>query len=641
MGFENFSWFLRKIVVLTVCAGPVLYGAASAQENDFRRALGVISNKFHRKFPYLQGEVVAIKGADIFLSIGQGDGASKGIRFTVLRKGAPFRHPVTGVVLGTLEEQIGLAEVVEVRENFSVARMTKLFLGKNRTPKVKDKVRLSSAKIQIAVLPFFNKTKEPLSMEVVTREFSRILMSKGRFDIYDVDRLQVWLLESGIALDRVLKGGNSAKLRSQVRRDYVIQNTIRDVRGKKVIASRLYSLKEDREVFSAVAISSDLPFEQLAPKVQALRRRGEGRPIIAPNQSFAVARSGTPGGRSSKAFVFSDLEVRGVTIADVNKDGKNEVVVIGTHKVVVYQLSGSRMRELARFDEGGGNDFRWLDVGDMNGNGSPEIYINNYHGDTIYSMVLEMRGNKFVKLLSNQDVFFRLIRTRSANGKVKLADKDAFLLLGQYSGFDTPLSGPVYRFRWSSRNKLIRAAEYTLPEGLGILGVALWDSDGDGTPEVVELGNDDFLRVYSRHGEERFKSGTRYGASVHVFQTELLGAENPEDNPVLRIRPRLLVVDTDRDGVSEVLTVVNEYAGTRFVPGLGISSGLIASLIWDGSGLSEIWRTKKLDGGVSDFAIGDADNDGVNDLLVVSSVAGIGALYTDTRTTFHLYQLAR
>ena len=639
MSFKKFWRFFRKAAILAVCAGLVLFGGATAQENDFRRALGVISDKFHQKFPYLQGEVVAVKGADIFLSVGKTDRAIKGNRLTVFRKGAPFRHPVTGVVLGTLEEEIGLAEIVEVREKFSIARMTKISSGKNRTPRVKDKVRLSSAKIRIAVLPFLNQTKEPLSTEIVTREFSRLLLSKGRFGIYDVDRLQVWLLESGIAVDQLLKGKNAAKLKSQIRRDFVIQNTIRDVRGKKVMTSRLISLKEGRELFSAVAIAGDLPFEQLAPKEQALRRKGDRRPQSAPNQSFIVTQSGiSSAGRFARSFVFSDLEVRGIAIADVNKDGKNEVVVIGTHQVIVYQLSGSRIRELARFDEGVGNDFRWLDVGDMNGNGLPEIYVANYRGDSLYSMVLEMQGNKFVKLASNQNIFFRLLRARSSNAKVKLSDKDAFILLGQYAGFDSPLDGPVYRFRWSSRNKLIRSAEYALPQDLEILGFALWDLDGDGTPEVVEIGNDDLLRVYSRRGEVRFTSASRYGAPLHVFETELSGRGVEVDNPVLRISTRLLVVDTDNDGVSELLTVANEYSGSRLVPGLGISTGLIVSLVWDGSGLSEIWRSKKLDGGVSDFAFGDADNDGVNDLIVVS--VGSGRFFSGKRTTIFLYRLA-
>ena len=88
------------------------------------------------------------------------------------------------------------------------------------------------------------------------------------------------------------------------------------------------------------------------------------------------------------------------------------------------------------------------------------------------------------------------------------------------------------------------------------------------------------------------------------------------------IRSRVLVEDVDRDGVDEVLVIKNEYA-SAIAPGLGVSSGQIASLVWDGGGLYETWRSRKLGGGVVDFAFGDADNDGFADLVVAATSSGL------------------
>ncbi|MCY3822580.1 MAG: hypothetical protein OXG62_01780, partial [Nitrospinae bacterium] len=76
--------------------------------------------------------------------------------------------------------------------------------------------------------------------------------------------------------------------------------------------------------------------------------------------------------------------------------------------------------------------------------------------------------------------------------------------------------------------------------------------------------------------------------------------------------------DVDRDEVDEVLVIHNEYAAI-LAPGLGISEGQIASLVWDGSGLYETWRTRKMSNGIVDFALGDADNDGFDDLVVATT----------------------
>ena len=217
-------------------------GSIHAQENDYRKALGLISDKLHQRFPNLRGAVVAVKGRDLYLSLGGKDEVVKGVKLNVYREGAPFRHPATGVVLGKLEEEIGEVEVVEVREKFSIARLVRLAPGGQFSPRVKDTVRMSASKVRLAILPFVNQTKEAISMETLTRELGRQLLRSGRFDVYDVDRLQVWLLETGIATDEILKSKNPIRLRNQVRGDMALENELREIRGKKILSTRLLSL---------------------------------------------------------------------------------------------------------------------------------------------------------------------------------------------------------------------------------------------------------------------------------------------------------------------------------------------------------------------------------------------------------------
>ena len=47
------------------------------------------------------------------------------------------------------------------------------------------------------------------------------------------------------------------------------------------------------------------------------------------------------------------------------------------------------------------------------------------------------------------------------------------------------------------------------------------------------------------------------------------------------------------------------------------TGGQIEALIWDGMGLANKWRTRKLTGFIRDFAIGDYDNDGDDELVIV------------------------
>ena len=108
---------------------------------------------------------------------------------------------------------------------------------------------------------------------------------------------------------------------------------------------------------------------------------------------------------------------------------------------------------------------------------------------------------------------------------------------------------------------------------------------------------------------------------------------NPPDLP---IRSRVLVEDVDRDGVDEVLVIKNQYA-VAIAPGLGVSRGQIASLIWDGSGLTETWRSRKLSSGIVDFALADADNDGFQDLVVATATSS--GVYASAKSRIFFYKI--
>ena len=539
--------------------------------------------------------------------------------------------------LGKLEEEVGEVEVVEVREKFSIARLVRLAPGGRLSPRVKDTVRMSASKIRLALLPFVNQTKEAISMETLTRELGRQLLRSGRFDVYDVDRLQVWLLETGIATDEILKGENPIRLRNQLRGDMALENKLREIRGKKILSTRLLSLTTKEELFKAVAIADELPFEQGPPKVQELKR-GEGETRAGPaNENFVLAREGATGRVGGvKSYPFNKVAIRGISVADVDRDGKNEVVLITQTQVLIYRFETNRMREVARFDEGAANDFRWLDVADMNGDGAPEFYLASYRSNELFSLVLQFKGGKFTPLVRNDRTFYRLLRVQRPKKGAQIPDAEAYVLLGQREGLDEAFEGSIHRYSWSGGN-LAPVAPYALPSDLTILGFGLWDINKDGSSEVIEVGEDDRLKVFSRSGAEVYSSSERYGAPVYRFFSQA-GAERTdeqEETPDLPIRSRVLVEDVDRDGVDEVLVIKNEYRAA-LAPGLGVSGGQIASLVWDGGGLSETWRTRKLSSGVVDFAFGDADNDGFGDLVVVAASSG---LFAGEKSRIFFYRL--
>jgi hypothetical protein len=64
----------------------------------------------------------------------------------------------------------------------------------------------------------------------------------------------------------------------------------------------------------------------------------------------------------------------------------------------------------------------------------------------------------------------------------------------------------------------------------------------------------------------------------------------------------------------------------------------IQNLGWNGISLVENWRTKKIDGYLSDFQIKDVDNDGENE-LVVAVILRYDLMQVKTKSTVLIYEL--
>lgn len=86
----------------------------------------------------LRGYVVYVDEQQIVVDLTSVDGLKQGSILSLRRGSIPLRHPVTGQYLGELDQEIGTARVIEIREQFSVAVIREIRPGIK--PRVKDRV---------------------------------------------------------------------------------------------------------------------------------------------------------------------------------------------------------------------------------------------------------------------------------------------------------------------------------------------------------------------------------------------------------------------------------------------------------------------------------------------------------------------
>jgi hypothetical protein len=127
----------------------------------------------------VEGMVLAVDGDVLYIDFDAGRGGQPGRELAVIRRGESFHHPFTGKVLGHYEDVLGWAQIRRVEPRFAEAVF---FPAPNAPPpRPEDGVRISRARIQIAVTPVLDLTSARAELRRVPYILASVLERSKRF----------------------------------------------------------------------------------------------------------------------------------------------------------------------------------------------------------------------------------------------------------------------------------------------------------------------------------------------------------------------------------------------------------------------------------------------------------------------------
>lgn len=308
-----------------------------------------------------------------------------------------------------------------------------------------------------------------------------------------------------------------------------------------------------------------------------------------------------------KSPTFKHL-ISGIDIGDVNGDQILETVVATPDKVIVFQGVNNRFRKIYEHETASFSKNIGIDIADINGNGTPEIYISGLNNQLngVNSTVLEFNGQGFQVLAAKSRWLFRVTH-HNMRGK---------LLLGQRRQSDRPdpFSSAIYELVWEGPD--LAAGDRLLPSGkANVLGIAYSDILNNGNDAIIGYTKTDKLQVLNRSGKAEWTGGETFGGNLQHFQMPTAGQGDAGLN-VFYLPTRLKTADLDRDGKFEVVLLNNfEVAGRKLQQFRSYSKGQLEAHIWNGLGMASMWKTRTISGRIQDFAIGDFDGDGRQELV--------------------------
>jgi hypothetical protein len=191
--------------------------------------------------------------------------------------------------------------------------------------------------------------------------------------------------------------------------------------------------------------------------------------------------------------------------------------------------------------------------------------------------------------------------------------------MGQRMGSEGLFSGPIYQLVWK-KNSFERGTKFDFPKETKIYGLTVADIRNQGVADVIILEDSERMAIFSKDGKFSWHSRVLYGGTNNYYDTTK--KKDPADKlgmgPTWRvyIPGRMLIRDLDGDGLQEIIVPKNLRSSRMLDRARGYDTGEIYSLIWQEGSLDIYWKTREINGYISDFQIKDVDNDGTEELVV-------------------------
>lgn len=607
---------------------------------DLGAAARTMSDQLVQHFPPLQGEVVDIKGDQLYLSLGARDKVLENMQLQVFREGEELTSPSTGEVLGRLEVDLGAVTVAQVFETYAVAVSANA--PASGTVKVGDKVRITAGTLSLALLPVSGSSASAIPSTELLAALRRSLNDTGRFYVLPRARLNLWLLDQGLTSGDMLSPEMMSEAAKILGVAYLVQPVLRESDGTAIVELRLLApLVSQTPLTTALAIVSEAKATAQVPAAQPAAA------VAAPSvsrQSQETAGDLSPPAQSKGLTTLRSLinadplameeryvpiasfasEMRGFDAADVDGDGRTELVMLSDAEVRLYRLDEGRLVPVGSYSDRRPGKLLSAQLLRLPESQGLAVVVNRYSSRRggMDSLFLLWRGNQLIRQQKGLMDILLAVDTDGdgVNETVwgQRFDRDDFFRLGQ-----------VRQYAWQN-GRLKRQRKLALPTRFRATGTALAQLGPQGSRQLVFVDERHNLQVYDGK-ERRWASPGKVGGS-YVFATlqNTRGGAHEQEHFDFEAIPE--VADLDGDGIDEVLVPRNQ---TRLgvVPNLNLYSGGRVVLMREtpqGFALSPI--SPEFDGVVSGVAVLAGQESGI--LVAVSKREGV--LKRKEQTTLYL-----
>jgi hypothetical protein len=502
-------------------------------------------------FPSLDAEVIEVRGEEITIDAGRGNGVQAGLEVEAYRAGREIKHPKTGQVLGRTEDALGRARVTDAQERLSLARAPA-----GHSIRVGDRVRVSSSRVNLVLVPLQGGLRENL-VELATQDLVERLSASGRFRVTMGDSVNVLLAQQGIKPEEFLEGKGVAEAFQRLKADNILAVHYRRVQGRPYMDVRFFwagqpAAMAQSAFFVPASIRSQAQtarFSQGGPNApQQVRTRSLLERLLGLNFDGDSYSAGEPSLPLREVARFS-FPVLALDVAVQPKDKIPRLVASDGDQVYMYRIVDQNFQiEWTRSVRSLGRVFS-LQLADLDADGVLEVIANRYDPKLgLNNFILGAKDGKPRFLIEHVPDFLFAVDTTGQGVKQTLWSQrynpQEFYTLGQAE-------------QVSFKNgKLVTDKRVRVPQSFRPMGAAFSNITGKGSWSLAYVDAHNRLQI-SNEAEELWRSGTPVGGGYAVVEQVIDSTERGGRSRFHKIEPTPLAVDLDNDGIDELVVPQN------------------------------------------------------------------------------------
>lgn len=334
------------------------------------------------------------------------------------------------------------------------------------------------------------------------------------------------------------------------------------------------------------------PYLTAHPDRILMGQAGAGSSVIRP---LGVV-TGALGFTKSQNFNYGLVAMEA---GDVDGDEQDEFVLASPYEIRIYRRADSRYQKIGQVAIGHRYSIHSVTMADLNNNGRKEIYVSAADAKNPNSLVLEWDGKEFVHIADDLSWFLRVLDIPG----------QGMVLAGQKAGTGRLLTKGVYKVDLNQGQ--VMKGDALQVGGMNLFDFSLVDLDSNGGLEVVAISQGDRLMVLNQGGKVLWTSDDFYGGTTRFIGGQGFDEINQDlehgrnEGARLYIPARIVIRDMNKDGIPDVIVNKNLSSASRILARTrSYPSGEIHCLTWNGISLTELWRTRKIDGYISDYQLG-------------------------------------